>query len=375
MLPHMRFAIRENVLRMTPYSPGKPIDEVKRELGLTDVVKLASNENPLGPPPAAVRAVQEAAARMHLYPDAAAYDLRQALARHLDVQPEQVALGNGSDELIHMLGEVFLSGPGDTVLTGVPSFVRYDAAAHLAGSQLRQIPVDADYRLDLPAMAETLDATVRLVFVANPNNPTGTVVSDAEVRALIRQLPEGAALVLDEAYREYAEDLSGYPDTLAMIREGMPVIGMRTFSKAYGLAGIRVGYMVGPAEIMDAFHRAREPFNVNALAQVAAIAALGDHEHLARSKQVNREGLARMSRLADQYGMRALDSHANFACLEVGDGPSVFESLLRQGVIVRSGHVVGMPSFIRVSIGTPAEMDRFEEAFRNVWTAGIPTLA
>lgn len=371
----MRFAIRENVRQMTPYSPGKPIDEVKRELGLTDVVKLASNENPLGPPPAAIEAVAQAAKTMHLYPDAAAYDLRQALASHLSVDPKQIALGNGSDELIHMLGAVFLTGPDDTILTGTPSFVRYAATAYLSGAKLTEVPVDADYRLDLPAMAEAITEPVRLVFVANPNNPTGTVNNETAVRQLVRSLPPGAVLVMDEAYREYAEDVDGYPDTLRMIAEGLPVIAMRTFSKAYGLAGIRVGYMVGPLEIMDAFERAREPFNVNALAQVAAIAALGSTEHLEASKRVNRAGLKRMMELADQYGMRSLDSHANFACIEVGDGKDVFDALLRQGVIVRSGHVVGMPTFIRVSIGTEEEMDRFESAFRNVFTAGIPTTA
>ena len=358
----MSFRLRPNVLRMRPYVPGRPIDEVKRELGLTDVVKLASNENPLGPSPLAQKAVADAARNMHLYPDAAAHDLRHGLAQHLGVEPNMLAFGNGSDELIHLLGLVFLGQPQDNVVVGDPSFVRYDAAAQLSDVRLTKVAVDEHWRLNLDAMAEACDAHTRLVFVANPNNPTGTLVDHTSVTRLLDRMPPGAALVLDEAYREYAADVPGYPDGLSLIAEGRPVVVMRTFSKAYGLAGLRLGYLVAAPELIDALERAREPFNVNSLAQVAALAALQDNDHLQRSKDVNKEGLARISAAAAGLGLEVLPSYANFACVKVGDAKAVYEALLRQGVIVRPGTGVGMPEFIRVSIGTPAEVSRFLEA-------------
>ena len=218
----MSFRLRPNVLRMRPYVPGRPIDEVKRELGLADVVKLASNENPLGPSPLAQQAVADAARNMHLYPDASAHELRHGLARHLGVEPNMLAFGNGSDELIHLLGLVFLGQPQDNVVVGDPSFVRYDAAAQLSDVRLTKVAVDEHWRLNLDAMAEACDAHTRLVFVANPNNPTGTLVDHATVTRLLDRMPPGAALVLDEAYREYAADVPGYPASAGCVRIAAP---------------------------------------------------------------------------------------------------------------------------------------------------------
>lgn len=351
---------RPAILRMTPYSPGKPIDEVKRELGLDDVVKLASNENPRGPSPRAVAAVQAAAHRLHVYPDAGAYDLRQGIAQRFGVRPDQVLLGNGSDELIHLLGLVFLAGPNDRMIVGDPSFVRYDAAAHLGDAQLVKVPLTADYRLDLPAMARAADDRTRLVWLANPNNPTGTTITRAEVQALLRDLPETTAVVLDEAYFEFATEAPDYPDSREFLTDDGRVIGLRTMSKAYGLAGIRLGYGFAPAPVADAIERAREPFNCNLLAQVAALAALDDHDFLEETVRLNAEGRERLNQAFRACGATPVESYANFVLADLHrPAEPVFQALLRQGVIVRSGHVLGLPTFLRVSIGTRLEVDRF----------------
>jgi histidinol-phosphate aminotransferase len=366
----MRYSLRPNVLRMRPYSPGKPIDEVKRELGLTEVVKLASNENPFGPSPRAIEAAQRAALTMNLYPDAAAHDLRAALADHLGLPPVQIAIGNGSDELIHLLGLVFLAGPEDAMIVGDPSFVRYDAAAQMADAQLVKVPLDAELRHDVAAMADAVTPATRLVWIANPNNPTGTIVRHDTVDRLIDRLPEGAALVLDEAYYEYLDpaELATYPGALDYVQAGAPVIGLRTFSKAYGMAGLRLGYCFAAPEVIDAIERAREPFNANSLAQAAAIAALADQDHLRATVTKNREGLDRLREVFLAAGARPVESHANFILADLGrPARPVFEALLARGVIVRPGDVLGLPTCLRVSVGTPDEVQRFAEAFGEVF--------
>jgi histidinol-phosphate aminotransferase len=351
---------------MRPYSPGKPIEEVQRELGLSDVVKLASNENPLGPSPLAVQAVVEAATGMNVYPDASGYQVRQAIGAHFGIDPSLVVLGNGSDEILNVLGQVFLDGPEHRAVMGWPSFLRYPATAELADSQCAKVPLDREWRHDIGAMIEAVTPETRLVFVANPNNPTGTLVQASEIERLIEALPSGAVLVLDEAYYEFAHHASGYPDSLSWVKGGKPVVAVRTFSKSYGLAGIRVGYAFAPAEIVDAYNRVREPFDVNSLAQAAAIAALKDSAHLERTLAVNKEGMGRIvARMAD-LGFPTIESYANFVCIEVGDAKRTTEDLLKQGVIVRSGHVFDMPRHIRVTIGHPGEVARFLSAFERL---------
>lgn len=361
----MSSPIRSNVLGMHAYSPGKPIDEVKRELGLTDVVKLASNENPLGPSPKAIEAVKNAAESMHLYPDASGHDLIQVIARRSGVLPGQVILGNGSDELIHLLGLVLIASPEDEVLVGEPGFVRYDATAQLAPCKLVKVPLDSKDGHDLPEMAKRLNEHTRIVFIANPNNPTGTIVRKQELEAFIADLPEQATLVLDEAYFDFAAHLPDFPNSIDYLDRG--VVGLRTLSKAYGLAGIRIGYALAPAEIVDGMNRAREPFNVNSLAQAAGIAALDDDEHLRNTLANNRKGIEIISGALRRLGAQPRESFANFVFADLGrPAKPVFEALLRKGVIVRSGHVLGRPNAIRVSIGTPAENERFVEAIEAV---------
>jgi histidinol-phosphate aminotransferase len=355
---------------MAPYVPGKPIGEVKRELGLTEVVKLASNENPLGPSPLAVAAVKQAAEQMHFYPDASGFELRVAIAEFLSVDPSMVMLGNGSDELIGSLGLIYLE-PGDNIVTGTPTFVRYDAAAEISGTEHRRIPLDSGWRHDLSAMAAACDERTKLVFLANPHNPTGTVVTHSEVAAFLEQLPKGAVCVLDQAYFEFTAGMNDRLDAVALLKSGAKVVALRTLSKAYGLAGIRVGYGVASPEIVAAVDRVRAPFNVNALAQAAAVAALNDRDHLKAGVELNTAALAEFSRQMTEWGLVTVPSGGNFACVAVDwDADEVFRALLKEGVIVRSGNPLGMPGFIRVSMGTPAEMAKFYAAFAGVM--GLP---
>lgn len=358
--------IRHAVLGMTPYVPGKPISEVQRELGLSEVVKLASNENPLGPSPLALQAVQRAAMQMHQYPDASGHDLKLAISNKFGVPPDQIVLGNGSDEIIKLFALVYLE-PGDNLVIGNPSFVRYDAAAQIAGSELRRVPLDSEWRHDLGAMAQAVDRHTKLVFVANPHNPTGTVVDQAAIERFVEKIPRTCLVVLDEAYYEFAAADPAYGSALELLQRGANVAVFRTFSKSYGLAGIRVGYAFAPADTVSAANRAREPFNVNSLAQSAAIAALEDDEHIQRTREVNDSGLARVAAFMAGRGFATVPSRANFMCVDVSPagltGQEAFERLLRRGVIVRSGGPLGMPNHIRVSIGLPAEMDAFFAAF------------
>jgi histidinol-phosphate aminotransferase len=363
----MRIPIRPNVRIMEPYSPGKPISEVKRELGLERVVKLASNENPFGPSPLAVAAVKQAAGEMHLYPDGAAYDLREAISKKFGLPHSQLLVGNGSDELIHLLGLVLLGSPEDRAVVGDPSFVRYDAAAQLAPCELVKVPLDSTQTHDLTAMRKAVTEHTKMVFVANPNNPTGTIVTKRDLDAFIADLPDDVTTILDEAYIEFAADAPEFPDSVEYVREGKNVVGLRTFSKVYGLAGIRMGYGFAPAEIVDAVNRAREPFDVNSLAQAAAIAALGDDEHVRRTVANNRKGIARITEVLQSVGAKAYPTYANFVFADMGKpAASVFDALLRKGVIVRCCDSMGCPNCLRITVGTEEENEIFAEALRSV---------
>jgi histidinol-phosphate aminotransferase len=362
----MSAPVRPNVLQMEPYAPGKPIAEVKRELGLDRVVKLASNENPYGPSPLAIQAVERAAREMHIYPDGAAYNLKQAVADKFGIPAANVMVGNGSDELIHLLGLMFLN-EGDEVIVGDPSFVRYDAAAQLAPAKLVKVPLDADLRHDLPAMARAVTDRTKMLFIANPNNPTGTVVTREEVDRLMADVPDHVVVILDEAYYEFAQHLPEYPVSLDYVRQGRNVVGLRTFSKAYGLAGVRLGYGFAPEAIVDAYQRAREPFNVNSLAQAAGVAALQDDEHVRKTVENNRRGLERLAGVFTSLGAKPIDSFANFAYADMGaPADPIFRALLQRGVIVRAGSHVGHPNCLRVSVGTEEEMQIFENELRAV---------
>jgi histidinol-phosphate aminotransferase len=355
---------RPCVSGLTPYTPGKPIEEVQREFGLTDVVKLASNENPLGPSPKAVEAIQRAAASVSLYPDNDYYYLRPTLAEKLGVPPAQVLLGHGSDELIHNLGLAFLN-PGDEVMMCAGPFSQYPFTAKLMEATPVIVPM-LDFRYDTAAMAQAITPKTKLIFIGNPNNPTGAMVTKSELKTLLAALPEHIILVMDEAYYEYVADPE-YPDSLALVREGRRVVVLRTFSKIYGLAGLRVGYGATTDELADAMERVREPFNVSSLAQAAALASLNDPEQVARTVKLNAESREYFYREFKRLGLTYTKSYANFVWVDLGrECRPVFTELLKRGVIVRTGDAFGAPTHIRVTTGLPEQNQRFIAALEQI---------
>ena len=355
---------RETIHRINPYKPGKPEAEVQRELGLEKVVKLASNENNLGPSPKAIEAMREAVTDVHRYPEGSGHYLVHALAAKFGLPFEQIILGNGANDLVELVVKTF-AGPGDNVVSGHPSFIMYEIAARIMDAEYRAVPL-RDYRFDLPAMAEVVDERTRAVLIANPNNPTGTIVTRAEVEDFLGKIPPHVLVVLDEAYFDFvtADD---YPDALDYVRRGMPVMAMRSFSKNYGLAGLRLGWAAAVPEIVGAMHRIRQPFNANRLAQVAAVAALEDDEHLARSQKLVVEGRAQLYAGLENLDVAYVPTQANFVLINLGrEAMPVFQELMKLGVIVRPMAGWGLPEAIRVSIGTAAENDVFLEALAEV---------
>lgn len=358
--------VRPCVRRMEPFSAGAggPLgmaDGSRREPDL-----LAANENPMGPSPKAVEAMQAALSGIHRYPHVDGAPVRRALGSKLGISEDRIVLGNGSDDLIQLIGLATLE-PGAEIVCGKPSFVRYRATALLAGCDLVEVPLDPMRRLDLDAIGSALTPRTRLVWLANPNNPTGTAIERDALDRLLDRLPDGAAIVLDEAYFDFAADSPGLPNSVDYVRAGRPVIGLRTFSKSHGLAGLRIGYAVCPPEVADAIHRVRQPFHVNALAQAAALAAIEDTEHLERTLANNRAGLAILSEAAAAAGAVPIPSYANFVWIELGrPAEPVVAALSRVGVMVRSGEMFGCPDAIRVSVGTPQQNLRFAQHFGAV---------
>ncbi len=360
--------VRQSVLKLKPYVPGKPIEEVKRELGLPadfSIIKLASNENVLGPSPRAVEAMQNAAPDVWLYPDDTCFELKNALAAHWDLTPQHFIVGNGSDEVIHFLALAFLdSARGDEVIFAAPSFVQYKAAAMIADCAFHAVPLDAQMKHDLPAMKAKITGKTRLIFVCNPNNPTGTAINRADFEAFLDGLPPHIVVVLDEAYAEYVEEDA--PRALDYL-ENHNVLALRTFSKAYAIAGTRVGYGLARPEIIAMLQQVRGPFNVNTLAQVAAIAALGDQNHIEHSVAVNAAGRAQLQSAFGEMGLKFIASQANFVLVNIGiDAAASFNELLKRGVIVRTGTPFGLDSWLRVTIGTAPMNERFIAALREI---------
>lgn len=356
--------VRDCILTLDPYVPGKPVEEVERELGLKDAVKLASNENLFGPSPMALQAIQEALVKINFYPDANCFYLKNDLAEHLGVKPENLIIGNGSDELLKMIAETFVC-EGDEAVMAWPSFVEYVFTTRLMAGKCVQVPL-RDYTHDLKAMAAAINPRTRLVFICNPNNPTGTMVSKSEVEEFLASIPDDVVVIMDEAYREYVSR-DDYPDSLELIRQGYNVIALRTFSKIYGLAGIRVGYGIAREDLIAHISRVKEPFNVNSLAQVGARACLRDREHVARVKEETMAGREYLYRELTDLGLSYVPTETNFLLVDTGrDSRQVFQALLREGVIVRSGDIFGLPAHVRVTIGGEEENRRFVEALARV---------
>jgi|UniRef100_A0A7C3WG56 histidinol-phosphate aminotransferase len=356
--------IQPHLSRLTPYQAGKPLEELTRELGLTDAIKLASNENPLGPSPLALAAIQAELPNLHRYPDSHAYYLKEELSRHLNVKPEQLVLGNGSDEILDLLIRTLVS-PGDEVVSAAHTFLMYGLLTQAGGGVYRPVPLK-NKRLDLPAVAQAVTPKTKVILLNNPNNPTGTVFHRDEWEAFLAALPPTVTVVLDEAYIEFADDPE-VPQGLDYLAEDRLLVGLRTFSKAYGLAGLRVGYGYGPSELMDFINRLRLPFNVNRLAQAGARAALKDGEFLQRTRKLVSEGRAFLCRELSRLGLEYVPSQANFILIGVPrPGQEVYQAMLKEGVIVRAMDAYGFPECIRVNVGRPEENERFLKTLKKV---------
>jgi histidinol-phosphate aminotransferase len=345
---------QDHVLALQPYKPGRPIEEVERELGLRGTIKLASNENPLGASPAAVAAVQRAIEKIHFYPESGAPELVRALALKLGVDPSCVVVGNGSNELIELVARAF-AAPGDDILFSEDGFAIYNLVAQACRARPVAVPAK-DHHHDLDAMASAVGPRTRVVFTANPNNPTGTIFRREAWQRFILRIPSSVLVVVDQAYCEFVED-EAYPDFLGELAERSNIFVLRTFSKIYGLAGLRIGYGIGDPDVVDAVARLSQPFNVNSLAQAAALAAIEDDAHVAASRRAAIEGRDLFAEEFARLGLSFVSSQANFVLVEVGDGARVTEGLLMRGVIVRPMQGYGMPSKIRISVGT-AEQNR-----------------
>ena len=348
---------------LVAYEPGKPIEDVARERGLKpeDIIKLASNENPLGPSPKAVTAMQEAVKEVNIYPDGASWKLRNALAEKFGLEMGNIIMGCGSNEVIEFIGHAFLK-PGDNIITAEHAFVVYKLMAKVFGADTIEVP-DPGYVHDLDAMAAAITPETKEVFIANPNNPTGTLVTQEQIDRFMAKVPDHVVVVFDEAYYEF---LDNPPDTLKYVREGRNVCVLRTFSKIHGLAGLRVGYGLAPAHLADVLQKARQPFNVNAIAQAGALAALADKEHTDLTREINREGMTFYEQAFRERGLEFVPSHANFLLVKTDNGDSVFKEMLKQGVIVRAMSSYKLPEWIRISIGTPAQNERVIEVLDSV---------
>lgn len=359
----MPLRVNPIIASLTPYAPGKPLSELERELGITHAIKLASNENPWGPSPKAIQVLQEASTSLHRYPDGGAHYLRLDLADRLKFDPSHILVGNGSDEIISLLVKAFLS-PGEEAIMADLTFVMYRLAVLGGHAVPVEVPL-ANWTHDVDAMLDAVTDKTRLFFICNPNNPTGTMLTARDIERVLSRLPSHVVVVVDEAYYEYVRH-PDYPDSLQYVHEKRSCVVLRTFSKIYGLAGLRVGYGITTTEIAGYVNRVRPPFNVNSLAQEAARAALTDDEHVAKSRGMNEAEMTFLQEGLGKLGIFCVPSQANFIYFDVGmDGKRVYDALLQEGVIVR--HIRG--SMIRVTIGQPTENHRFLEALQAVLTA------
>lgn len=345
---------------LIPYQTGKPIDELAREKGLDSIVKLASNENPLGTSRAAVEAAAGVLNELGRYPDGGGFYLKKALSGKLEVSEEMIVLGNGSNDILELLAQLLLS-EGDETVYAWPSFIVYRLATLAHGGRSIEVPLDGRMVHDLPAMADSITDSTKLVFISNPNNPTGTYIKRGELEAFLDRVPDRVLVVLDEAYYEYARDESDYPDGVTLIKEGRSLAVLRTFSKAYGLAGLRVGYAVVPEELGSLINKVRQPFNVNSVGQAAAAAALADGGFLRKTLELNRSQRDRLTEEFKSLGLKPVSSASNFILVEMDglDGDSIYQALLDRGVIVRAMSGYGLPGYIRVTVGLPEENDIF----------------
>jgi len=356
----LKLIIPENIAAIIPYPPGKPLDELEREYGVRESIKLASNENPWGPSPKVVRALRSELLNLHRYPDGSCYYLTKAIASKIGVDTEEIVIGNGSNEIIEFLVKAFVM-EGDEVVTSHPSFLMYQKFVQVRGGVNYVVPLK-DMKHDLEIILEMISEKTRLVFLDNPNNPTGTIVKPVDLYSFFSRVPEHVVVVLDEAYVDFMDDCSRL-DVYSLIRNNAgrcAVVLLRTFSKAYGLSGLRVGFGVMARELSSCLHKVRQPFNVNQMAQVAATAALEDEEYFIKTLEKTRKGLVFLSKEVDRIGCTSYPSQTNFFLIDIkGDADKLYEAMLHEGVIVRSMSSYGFSSFIRVTVGTEEENNRF----------------
>lgn len=350
--------LREHIENIKPYEPGRPIELVERELGITEAIKLASNESPYPPFKRVIDAINRELTKLNRYPDGGATFLREALAERMNVSPSRVMVGSGSNELIRLMANVLLN-PGDEVVMANPSFVVYPLVTMLMQAKAVMVPVDVDYRHDLEKMLEAITPKTKLLFICNPNNPTGTIVTKAEVESFMSKVPDHVVVVFDEAYFELATS-EDYPDGMDYIDCGKPVVVFRTFSKVYGLAGLRVGYGIGPEWLVEAINKVREPFNVSTIAQVAAMESLECDDEVAERRNLNAEGLEYLYGELKRLDLKFVPSQANFVLIDIGmNSRTAMAELMKQGIIVRPADMFGSPAHIRLTVGTPEENIRF----------------
>jgi histidinol-phosphate aminotransferase len=361
----VRPPVPEYIESLKPYVPGKPIEETEREYNVTNVIKLASNENPLGPSPLAIEAMEAAARKVHLYPDGASFYLVRRLAKHLNVEPNEVFVGAGSNEIIELVIRTFTT-PDDEALLSAGSFMMYKVALQSHGRAFREVPMQAGYRYDLKAMAAALTPKTRLVFLANPDNPTGTAFSKAELDAFLSKVSPETFVVLDEAYFEYV-GWDEYPNGLDYYRRLPNVLVLRTYSKIYGLAGVRLGYGIMNSKLCGYLNRTRMPFNLSSIAQAAGVAALDDVEHLRTTRDTTHRGLRYLEKELRGLGLEVPTSYANFVFVQLGrEAGPVYEALLRKGVITRPVPGSGWPNALRISAGLQSQNERLVKALAEV---------
>jgi histidinol-phosphate aminotransferase len=351
--------VKDHIYRVAPYVPGKPIELVEREMGIKNALKFASNENPLGPSPLAIKAIMESTHMFNRYPEGTSFFLRERLAEHLGFPMEQIVVGNGSNELIELLCHIF-AGAGDEVVIGDPSFPMYKIAIDLMGATPVMVPLK-NHKFDMAAMAKAVTPKTKIVFICSPNNPTGTIVKEAEVRKFMDSIPETVVVVFDEAYCDYVKD-PNYQDSFKLLREGRLVVTLRTFSKIYALAGLRVGYGIASEELVFLMNTVRLPFNVSCVGQVAARASLDDEKQVTRSVKVNSEGMEFFTEKLTRLGLKMVNSEANFFLVDLSvECKTACRELEKRGLIVRP-----MGPFVRITVGTQKENERLLEGLKEV---------
>ena len=363
-MKNKKILARKSILDLKPYIPGKPIEDVKRELGLKEVVKLASNETSIGPSPLAIEAIIKEAKNINLYPEATSRLLREKLADKLKIDKEMIICGNGADDVIDLIGMAFIN-EGDEVITSEATFPAYRTAVKIMGGKFISVKLK-DFRFNLEEIAKRINEKTKMIFLCNPNNPTGTILTKEEINRFMKKIPKDIIVVFDEAYCDYVEN-KNYINGLPFVSEGKNVIVVRTFSKIAGIAGVRVGYAIARQELIGYLRRVVNPFTTNRLAQVAAIASLEDEEHRRKVLSLNHEGKEYLYKALDKLGLFYVPSETNFIFIDVKeDSEIVFNKLLKKGIIVRPGKPYGCPNFIRVTIGTAYENQRFIRSIKQI---------